>query len=348
MKKPLAAAFVAAAALTLAACNGASTDDDPDTTAPDTEEVTDAGNETDGGNETDENDGASDETYSVRVASLPIAESGALWAAIEEGIFADHGIEVEVVPAQGGALAIPALLAEDIQFAIGQPFGPFRADQQDLGVTIIGNYADSIATGQDVNGVVSAAESGIERPADLTNKRVAVNSLGAAGDATIMQAVLDDGGDPSTIEFVEVGFPDAPAQLEQGNIDAAWVPDPFMSMVVGGGGNLVMHPYQETVPGLTVLTTITSQHYMDYEPDMVAAFSAAMDEALTWADANEEAVRAAIATNLEIPEEAAAGITLPTFTFEIKVADLEALANIAVNFEMLDSSPNFERLVQQQ
>ena len=42
-----------------------------------------------------------------------------------------------------------------------------------------------------------------------------------------------------------------------------------------------------------------------------------MAEALEWASANEEAVRAAIATNLEIPEEAAAGITLPTFTWEL-------------------------------
>ena len=73
-------------------------------------------------------DAGSGEIRSVRVAALPIAETGALWAAIEEGIFEDHGIEVEVVPAQGGAQAIPALLSGDIQFAIGQPFGPFRAD----------------------------------------------------------------------------------------------------------------------------------------------------------------------------------------------------------------------------
>ena len=146
----------------------------------------------------------------VRVAALPIAETGALWAAIDEGIFEDHGLEVEVVPAQGGAQAIPALLSGDIQFAIGQPFGPFRADVQDLGVVIIGDYANSLAEGKDVNAVVSLADSGITRPADLAGKRVSVNSLGAAGDVTIMKAVQDDGGDPSTIEFVEVAFPDAP------------------------------------------------------------------------------------------------------------------------------------------
>lgn len=327
MKKALAAtALGAAAVLALSGCT--------DTGAAPTSAATD--------------DAGSSEVRSVRVAALPIAETGALWAAIDEGIFEDHGIEVEVVPAQGGAQAIPALLSGDIQFAIGQPFGPFRADVQDLGVVIIGDYADSLAEGEDVNAVVSLADSGIAGPADLAGKRVSVNSLGAAGDVTIMKAVQDAGGDPSTIEFVEVAFPDAQAQLEAGNIDAAWVPDPFMSRIVDGGGNLVVHPYQATIPGLTVLTTITTQELLDSDQELVADFAAAMAEALEWATVNEDAVRAAISTNMEIPEEAAAGITLPTFTSEIKVSDLEELAALAVEFGVLDAEPDFDRLVQQQ
>ena len=293
-------------------------------------------------------DAGSGELRPVRVAALPIAETGALWAAMEEGIFEDHGIEVEVVPSQGGANAIPALLSGDIQFAIGQPFGPFRADLQNLGVVIIGDYADSLEDGKDVNAVVSLADSGITDPADLAGKRVAVNSLGAAGDVTIMKAVEDAGGDPTTIEFVEVAFPDAQAQLEAGNIDAAWVPDPFMSNVVNDGGNIVVHPYQATIPGLSVLTTITTQELMDSDPELVADFAAAMTEALDWAADNEDAVRAAISTNMEIPEEAAAGITLPTFTSEVTVSDLEELAALAVDFGVLDAEPDFDRLVQQQ
>lgn len=293
-------------------------------------------------------DAGSGELRPVRVAALPIAETGALWAAMEEGIFEDHGIEVEVVPAQGGAQAIPALLSGDIQFAIGQPFGPFRADLQNLGVVIIGDYADSLEDGKDVNAVVSLADSGITDPADLAGKRVAVNSLGAAGDVTIMKAVEDAGGDPTTIEFVEVAFPDAQAQLEAGNIDAAWVPDPFMSNVVNDGGNIVVHPYQATIPGLSVLTTITTQELMDSDPELVADFAAAMTEALDWAADNEDAVRAAISTNMEIQEEAAAGITLPTFTSELEVSDLEELAALAVEFGVLDAEPDFDRLVQQQ
>ena len=107
---------------------------------------------------------ASGELTPVRVAALPIAETGALWGAIDEGIFEDHGLEVEIVPAQGGAQAIPALLSGDIQFAIGQPFGPIRADLQDLGIVVIGNYAELARRGKDVNAVVSLADSGITTP----------------------------------------------------------------------------------------------------------------------------------------------------------------------------------------
>ncbi|HYP72709.1 MAG TPA: ABC transporter substrate-binding protein [Microbacterium sp.] len=293
-------------------------------------------------------EGGAAEVRDIRIAALPIAETGALWAAIDEGIFADHGLKVEVVPAQGGANAIPALLSGDIQFAIGQPFGPIRADLQDLGVAIIGNYANSLADGVDVNAVVATADSGITRPADLSGKSVSVNTIGAAGDLTIRKAVDDDGGDSSTIKFVEVAFPDVPAQLDAGTMDAAWTPDPFRAIVEGKGGVSVVAPYQATIPGLSVLTSITTQDLIDNDPDLVAAYAAAMEEALEFATANEDAVRAAIATNLKISDEAAAGITLPTFTWDLSDAGIEDLGALAVEYAYIDAEPDYSRLIQQQ
>jgi len=53
-------------------------------------------------------------------------------------------------------------------------------------------------------------------------------------------------------------------------------------------------------------------------------------------------------TNLEIPEEAAAGITLPTFTFDLNVENLQKLADLAVGYGVLEATPNFDRMIQQQ
>lgn len=286
----------------------------------------------------------------VRVAALPISETAALWGGIKAGLFAKHGLDVEVQPAQGGAQAIPALINGDIDFAIGQPFGPFRADLQNLGVVIVGNYASSYADGDDINAVVASKKSGITRPAQLAGRKVSVNSLGAAGDVTIMAAVEKDGGDPKKIEFVEVAFPDAPAQLAAGTIDAAWVTEPFISQLKGRGDAVVVEPYQATIPGLTTLTTITSTKLKDSDAALVTGFSAAMKETLTWAadPANDKAVRQAVKDNMKLPEPVADSLRLPEFGWELDRADLEQLATLAQKYGVLDKQPDFDRLVQQQ
>ncbi|MEV4832155.1 ABC transporter substrate-binding protein [Micromonospora sp. NPDC049257] len=286
----------------------------------------------------------------VRVAALPITETAALWGGIKAGIFAERGLQVEVVPAQGGAQAIPALMNGDIDFAIGQPFGPFRADLQNLGVVIIGNYASSYADGDDINAVVASAKSGIRRPADLAGKRVAVNSLGAAGDVTIMAAVEQDGGDPKKIKFVEVAFPDAPAQLAAGNIDAAWVPEPFVTQLKSRGDTLVVAPYQAVVPGLATLTTITTTARTDKDAKLVEDFSAAMRKTLEWAQdpANQPAVRQAIKDNLQLPPPVAESVRLPAFGWDVDRASLQKLAELAQKYRVLDRQPDLDRLIRQQ
>jgi NitT/TauT family transport system substrate-binding protein len=324
MKKVLALSLIATVAISLSGC----TDSDAPTTNPSTS----AG------------------LRPVRVAALPIAETAALWAGISQGIFARHGLQVEVLPAQGGALAIPALTKGDLDFAIGQPFGPFRADLQDLGVVIIGNYASSYATGDDINAVVASKASGITRPRDLAGRKVSVNSLGAAGDVTIMESVAKDGGDPSTIKFVEVAFPDVPAQLQAGNIDAGWVPEPFVSQLKARGDTFVVAPYQNTIAGLTTLTTFTTTKLLTEKPAVVNDFAAAMKETLAWAKdaANNAALRQALKAGMtSLPPAVADSLRLPNYAWEVDKASLQQLVDLAVKYKVLPKPPNLDRLVQQ-
>ncbi|MBO9579015.1 MAG: ABC transporter substrate-binding protein [Microbacteriaceae bacterium] len=287
------------------------------------------------------------ETYDIKVAALPIAETGAIWAALDAGIFEEHGINLEILPAQGGAQAIPALVSGDIDFAIGQPFGPFRAALAGEQVRLLTNYANSLPENPDVNSVVASAASGVTRWADLSGKKVSVNSPNAAGDLTIRAAVAADGGDPSTIEFVVVAFPDAPGQLEAGTIDAAWVPDPFRGMIVEAGGTDLGGPYQATIPGLTVLTNFTLQSVIDEDPGKVEAWNAALTDALAYASEHEDEVRAAISKYLEIPEAGVAGIVLPEFTADLGTAHLQELIDLALEFGYLDQAPDLSQLIAQ-
>lgn len=290
-------------------------------------------------------DETSSEVVPITIGALPISETAPVWAAVAEGVFLEHGFDVTVQPIQGGAQAMPALLNGDVDFMVGQPFGALRASLQGLDVKIIANYAESYPSGDDINAVVSAPGSDIARPADLAGKRVAVNSLGAAGDLTIMAAVADDGGDPTSIEFVEVAFPDAQAQLEAGNIDAAWVPEPFVSMIVGAGGTNVVYPYQATLPGLPTLVIQATGDRVQHEPDLVANFVEALQAAFDWAKANDERTRQSLVDEMNLPEPAAAGLPLPHFTTTLDRDVLQSLGDLAIEHGFFDESPDLDALI---
>lgn len=332
----LLTALVATLSLGLAACSSAQDTPEPEDTPDQTVDET-----------AEPSTPEDDSPRAVTIAALTISETAPLWAAVKEGIFLDHGLDVTVQPIQGGAQAMPALLNGDVDFSIGQPFGALRASLQGLDVKLVSNYAESHAEGDDINSVVSAPGSDITRPADLAGKKVAVNSLGAAGDLTIMAAVEQDGGDPSTITFVEVAFPDAQAQLESGNIDAAWVPEPFVSMIVGAGGARVVDPYQATLPGLPTLVVQATGTMVNDDPELVKAVQDALTEAFAWAAENDDAVRQSLVDEMSLPEQAAANLPLPHFTTTLDRDVLQSLADLAVEYGFFDESPDLDALIAQ-
>lgn len=319
----LAAALVTALSLGLAACSSSTPSSGGATSAaPD-----------------------ADSPRAVTIGALTISETAPLWAAVEAGVFAEHGLDVTVQPIQGGAQAMPALVNGDIDFSVGQPFGAMRASLQGLDVAIVSSYAQSLTEGDDINSVVVGAGSDITTPADLAGKKVAVNSLGAAGDLTIKAAVEADGGDPDAVEFVEVAFPDAQAQLDAGNIDAAWVPEPFVSIIVGAGGARVVDPYQSVLPGLPTLVVQTTGATVTDDPELVEAVREAFTAAFAWAADNDDAVRQALVDEMSLPEPAAANLRLPEFTTQIDRDVLQGLADLAVEHAYFDQAPDLDTLV---
>ncbi len=84
----------------------------------------------------------------------------------------------------------------------------------DLKVVAAGN-ATTGDVAKDFGGVVVPAGSPIKSPKDLAGKKIAVNTLNNINTTTINEMVRKDGGDPSGIQYVELGFPDIEPAVEK-------------------------------------------------------------------------------------------------------------------------------------
>lgn len=301
----------------------------------------------DGDKSTETSPGAEDsgEMVEVTMGVLPIVPSVALSLGVTEGIFAEHGFDVTLDSAGGGAALLPAVVSGDMEFAVSNPLSVMLAQEQGLDIDIISGYSHSIAEGPDVNGVWAMPDSGIESPKDLAGKTVAVNNLKTIGEVTIREVVERDGGDPDAIKFVELGFPDQPAALASGNIDAAWVPEPFQTIIEKQGAELVTYSYQATTPGLGTMIVLTSGKLADSDPDMVKRFTAAVDEVATFAQDNPDKIRQELTTFLDMDDELAGEVLVEEFRPAIDRDSMQQLADLSLEQGVLSEPVDMERLL---
>jgi NitT/TauT family transport system substrate-binding protein len=286
------------------------------------------------------------ELQTVTLGIFPSGTFGPLYLAIENGLFEEHGIKLELDTGQGGAALLPAVTTGSLDFAIGSPISPLTASAQGLDVRIASGYSiDDVDALDDTAVVVAGAGSGIKSSKDLAGKTVAVNALKAAGEIGIREAVKADGGDPTTINFIELSFPDVAAQIESGGVDAAMIVPPFTQGVLASGGAVVSDFTREAGIGPMSLVAFTSGKLADDNPELVEAFTAALAEALDYAQNNLDEMRAVLPDAMGMDPELAKTLPFETFTADIDMEALETYVRLMAEYGVVDSAPDLDAIV---
>ncbi|MGY1595085.1 ABC transporter substrate-binding protein [Geodermatophilus sp. SYSU D00708] len=285
----------------------------------------------------------------IRVGAIPIVDVAPLYLGIEQGIFEKHDLAVEPFLAQGGAAIVPAVVNGEAQFGFSNITSLLQATGRGVPLALVapgpgatGNAEDDFAA------VVVPADSPIQSSADLAGKRVAINSINNISDTVVRESVRQAGGDPSTIEFVEIPFPDMPAAVSTGQVDAAFAVEPSATVGESQGLRRVSAPYTETDDDLTVAGYFTSDQYAAENPEVVQQFADAMVEAQEYAQANPDQVREVLGTYTQISPEIAQQLTLPTYQSEINQESVEKLLQLGEQDGIIEGEVDLDQLYVQQ
>jgi len=149
------------------------------------------------------------------------------------------------------------------------------------------------------------------------------------GDTTVRESIRKDGGDPSNVKFVELAFPDMPAAVANGRVDAAWVVEPFVTIAKSQGEQVVAWNLVDTAPDLMIAGYFTSEKVLSEQPDLVKEFTAAITESLEYADAHPDEVRDVVQTYTEIDDKLIADVTLPKWPTTVNTESTQKLADLA-------------------
>ncbi len=226
-----------------------------------------------------------------------------IFIAKDKGYFDKRGLDVELQALRGGNVLVPSLVANSIQVATLT--APTLVQAVDGGIDLVGLTTLSVLTaGMTNSGVLARTGVDIKTAKDFNGKRLAVPTLGSISHVLFDKWMALKGGDPKTVKWVEVSFPQMPDVIKTGNLDGVIIPDPLMTKIIQDGtGYVVSHFFGELPDGTRAMVSASSRDWVTKNPKEVAGYRAAIAEAVAFGNANMDETKQIVGKWLKLSPE---------------------------------------------
>jgi NitT/TauT family transport system substrate-binding protein len=224
----------------------------------------------------------------LRVGAAMDDQSKPVFYALDNGLFAKAGLDVQLVALSGGGAAIAAaVVGGSLDLGKSNALELIAAHVRGLPFTIVGPGAGTGAF--DHNGaIVVPVASPIRGARDLIAKTVAVISLVTIQSIAVKAWIDTNGGDAQDVHFLEVPPSATLAALEGGRIDAASLLEPFLSQALAAGTVRVLgYPYGAVAPRFEGASYFTTTDWAAKHADALGRFVRVLHDANVYVGAHE-------------------------------------------------------------
>jgi NitT/TauT family transport system substrate-binding protein len=272
----------------------------------------------------------------VRAGLLPNAETAAMRLGKEKGFFAANGIDLQVVDTSSGAASITALIAGQFDVVFANTVSVMQGRDKGLPLVMIAAASTSTGVqGKDFSALVVSSHNTMRTPKDLAGKTVAVNTVKNIGEITARLSVQKAGGDGASVKFVEMPFANMEQALEEGQIDAAWMVEPFHTTALKHGLRDLASNYVDTASGLTAAAFVSTDNIVRKKPEVMKRLTAAIVESGNYANEHPQEIRAIIPKFTKITSAIANEFVIPRYDPDVNAASLKAMLPQMVKENMI-------------
>jgi NitT/TauT family transport system substrate-binding protein len=275
------------------------------------------------------------EKTNIVVDAFGAIDSAGLFIAQQDGLFKAQGLNVTV-----------NLTTKSQDAVDGQLSGKYDITSADY-VTYVDNVllkkaplrivAESSFLQPNVLTLLVKPGSGVKSVAQLRHGTVSVNAPNDIGTVLIDSVLTENGIPLNTVKFNNnVIFPNVGTALHRGIVDAAFAPEPFVSLNEFQGGAQELADLDEGgAKNFPIQGVAVTQKWAQDNPKTLAAFERAYAQGQQIADTDRAAVENALEKFLQMPPLAAALISLPNFPIGVDSVRLQRLVDAMVRFHLL-------------
>jgi len=275
----------------------------------------------------------------ITVAAIPAVDLAGLYIAQDEGLFARQGLHVTIKKIPSSQAIISDQLKGQVDISAGSYVAYISAQAAGARFRILAE-ASTLAPGTRV--LVTAAGSPITAIFDLAGKTIGVNGANSIGILLTSALLSAHGISPRKVRLVtdQAGFPAMPGQLRDGDWDAAFLAEPYITVAGESYGEQVLADLdQGAMVNLPVDGYVATQAWAQTYPGTAAAFVRAIEQGQTIANSDAAAVRAAMAQYDKLPPMVTAAMVVSGYPIgPVNVTGIQRVATAMLKFGMLSQA----------
>ena len=278
----------------------------------------------------------------VTLGYVPYSDDASLFYAQSSGIFKKHGLNVTFVP-QASPVAVEASMASGTeQFGFITTPVLINLNSKGVGVKCVSSVdgSEPSSPADDSTVLVAAKGSGITSVKDLAGKNVAEVQLTSLNSLAVEILAKQAGISPASIHQIAIPFPQMPAALAQGRVQAAVIVAPFAATALSEGATVLTHPNVDLFPNGTVTCLDAMSSYISANPAVVSEFRAAMDESIAYSQTHQSVVKQTLVKGLSLtPAVAAKQVLATNWNPALNTASITTIENYMKQFGVITSEP---------
>ena len=195
------------------------------------------------------------------------------------------------------------------------------------------------------SGLVAAKGKTIQGARDLIGKTVAIDVLNTIAHIGVLEWLERAGVDPDDVKFNVLPFPLMMGPLEEGTVDAAYLPEPWLTVALQLGAKRIAYPFDAVCSKVCLLTVWVANG--DVSANVAARFRNAIQASAVWANQkkNFEARRKILAKYLDLKPEVLRNMALTRFATRLRPARSQAFLDLFAKRGLIPASYKASELV---
>ena len=213
----------------------------------------------------------------LRVGYEPQVDVAPLYMAVKSNLFADAGLKIELVQENSDQEAIQQLANGQLDVAFATHVGFFKAEAGGAQLELQG---EAYQAGTNTMALVTLPALQYNAPSAKPTPHIAVNTDNDLGVLTT-KSVLDTAGvQQNKITFTSVSFNDMATALQNRQVDAAWMIEPYITKAEQDlGATIVTDAARGATQEFPMTGYASAKKFADANPNTMAAFRKTLQQA---------------------------------------------------------------------